>query len=955
MAQPVWNTPAGSLGIVPAMTLIQPIQLSASAVLPALTVSYAIISGSLPSGLSMTSTGLITGSPPTVSFNTTYPFVVRATDNLQNIKDITFNLIVSGASAPMFVAPAGNLYTTNDSTWVEFPISYTNPISSNEVIITVVEGSLPTGLEINEAGIIRGYAQPPVIDVTLPSVITGVVAVSDNTLICLSTSGFSVGRPVIFTGNVFGGVGAGQLYYISSIIDQSTFTISYTAGGQNAILSNGVGYMTTTLSPIDQGAPTIQTYSFVLKLDSPLGNDIVTYSITVINQNTPVNQGGLGLGPNSRVPTIYNTRPETFNLNRNPQEFGYYVLPPNSNGNTYSPTQYAYITQFTSNDFVSFKILGHDFDGNQLTYLYSNLPLGLVGDPTTGWITGTPIIADGSIGQFNFSVSVVKTNNTNIASATFNFSMNVANAINGNIIWITDSDLGQVNNGTASILNLSASCDVDLSYRLISGSLPPNLTILNSGDIIGDIPYQPTNQILTKGESTVFIFIAEAYSPLYPVINSQQTFTLTVYQEYAYPTDTLYIKCTPSASDRNLINSLLTNSNLIPPSMIFRTDDPNFGLATDVVYEHAYGINASTMDQYIAAVTENHYWRNITLGEIDTAVARDSNGNIIYEVVYSRVIDNLVNPSNVNQNYSSYSTDSQTNNVIPYGTSVSKEIHWEFPIPLNLGPWYSSEIDIFSSYIGGTNTMDGTISQTSSFNNAITCDSTQGLNVNDYIIFNGTPFGGVNVNTTYYVLSILNSTQFTISMSEDGTPVSLTNATGNMSFVAWTDPKDYYTSLTPGYAQNLYPNSLSNMREQVETVLGDQNAIGILPDWMSSQQEDGSTLGFTPAWVIAYCLPGTTTLPNGTTGSYAQYIQYQIQNNWLNPVGELQTLNTINFKIDRFSVNKSTTYNYDSNVTPPAWTGLPSATPTPSPVDSEDFYVLFPQETILPNQTQINQ
>jgi hypothetical protein len=954
MAQPVWNTPTGTLGTVPALTQIIPIQLSASAVLPATTVSYSIISGNLPTGLTMTSSGLITGVPPVASFNTTYPFVIRATDNFQNIKDITLNIVVSGAVAPSFAAPSGSLYTTNDSTWLEFPVSYNNPISTNKVIITVVEGSLPPGLEINEAGIIRGYAQPPVIDVTLPPVTTGVVAISNNTLICLSTAGFSVGRPIIFTGSVLGGLGTGQIYYISSIIDQSTFTISYSVGGQNAILTDSVGYMTATLSPITQGAPTIQTYSFILKLDSLLGNAIQTYSITVINQNTPVSQGGLGLGPNSRKPAIFNTRPETFNITKNPQEFGYYILPPNSNGNTYAPTDYAYITQFASSDFVAFKVLGHDFDGNQLTYLYSNLPLGLTGDPVTGWITGTPVIANNSIGVFSFSVSVVKSNNTNISSGTFNFSMNISNAINGNITWITDSNLGQVNNGTVSILNLVATCDVPLSYRFVSGSLPPNLNILSSGDIIGDIPYQPTDMLLTQGETTTFVFTAEAYSPQYPVINSQQTFTLTVYQEYVYPTDTLYIKCTPSLSDRSLINSLLTNASLIPPSMLYRSDDPNFGVATDVIYEHAYGINASNMDQYIAAVTENHYWKNITLGEIETAVARDSNGNIIYEVVYSRVIDNLVSPSGVNQNYSNYNTYSQTNYVTPYGTSVSKQVQWPFPIPLNLGPWYSSEVDIFSSYIGGTNTMDGTISQTFSANGAITCDSTQGLNVNDYIIFNGTPFGGVNTNTTYYILSILNSTQFIISMSEDGTPVTLTDATGNMSFVAWTDPKDYYTSLTPGYAQNLYPNSLPNMRQQVEDVLGDQNVIGILPDWMSSQQLDGSTLGFTPAWVIAYCLPGTITLPNGITGSYAQYIQYQIQNSWTNTVGELITLNTINFKIDRFSVNKSTTYNYDSNVTPSAWTGLPSATPTPNPVDSDDFYVLFPQETILPNKTQLN-
>ena len=956
MAQPVWNTPAGSIGTYPSSVPLV-IQLSASAVSPAATVTYAIISGSLPTGVTMNSSGLITGSPGLVAVNTSYPFVVRATDNLQNIRDITLNMTVSGSAGPSFTLPAGNLYTTYDSTWVEFQVEYSNLITSNPVIISLVEGSLPPGLEINEFGIIRGYAKPPIVNITLPTITSGVVAITNNTIICLSTTGFEVNRPIFFTasqsGSTFGGIVAGQTYYIQSVIDQSTFTISATAGGNPLTLTDSVGYMTANLPSITQGDPTIQTYSFILKLESPLGTSTGAYSITVINQNTPIAQGGPGYPPNTRQPTIYNTRPETFILHNNPQEYGYYVLPPNSDGNTYPLSQCAYIGQVASGNYFAFNVLGHDFDGNNLIYLYSGLPAGLVGDPNTGWITGTPVIASDSISQYSFSVSVVKANNTNISSPTINFSLNVTNEIDGSITWVTPSNLGQINNGTVSILNVSATSDVPLSYRIVSGELPPNLTLLSDGEISGTVAYQPINEVLSQGQSTDFTFTVQAYSPLFPVINSSQTFTLTVYQEFAYPTDTLYIECTPSIQDRNLLASLLTNTTLIPPAMLYRPDDPNFGVATSVIYEHAYGINASNLDQYIAAVTKNHYWRNITLGEIDIAVARDGNGNIIYEVVYSRVIDNLVNPAAVNQNYGSYNTYSQTNIISPYGISVAKEVVWPFPIPLGLGPWYTSEIDIYSSYIGGTNTMDGAISATTSGSNLITCNSTQGLNVNDYIIFNGTPFGGINTNTTYYVLSILNSTQFVISMSEDGTPVSLTTATGSMSFVAWTDPKDYYTSLTPGYAELLYPNSLPNMRQQVEDVLGDQNAIGILPAWMSSQQKDGSTLGFTPAWVIAYCLPGTTTLPNGTTGSHAQYIQYQIQNNWKNQIGELQTLNTINFKIDRFTVDKSNTYNYDTTVNPPVWTGLPSATPTPSPQDSDNFYVLFPQETILPNQTQL--
>ena len=95
-------------------------------------------------------------------------------------------------------------------------------------------------------------------------------------------------------------------------------------------------------------------------------------------------------------------------------------------------------------------------------------------------------------------------------------------------------------------------------------------------------------------------------------------------------------------------------------------------------------------------------------------------------------------------------------------------------------------------------------------------------------------------------------------------------------------------------------------------------------------------------------VPGTTEL-NGQTVSYGNYIKYQIENNWKNEYGEIQTLNTINFKLDRFTVNKSSTYNYNNITDPASWTELPSADPTPDPIDSQDFNVIFPRRTILPD------
>ena len=91
--------------------------------------------------------------------------------------------------------------------------------------------------------------------------------------------------------------------------------------------------------------------------------------------------------------------------------YGYYVLPPNGNGTTYSPSEFANIGIILSDNNFDFHILGHDFDNDQLTYVFADLPLGLYGDSITGWVSGNPVISPDTISKFNFSVSVRKTNN----------------------------------------------------------------------------------------------------------------------------------------------------------------------------------------------------------------------------------------------------------------------------------------------------------------------------------------------------------------------------------------------------------------------------------------------------------------------------------------------------------------------------------------------------------------
>lgn len=848
LAQPNWNTTAGSLGNYPALVPLT-IQLSASAVSPATSVSYSIQAGNLPDGLNITETGLIYGTPSIVSQDITSSFSIRALANNGTLRDRTFSMLISGSSVPEFITSPGTIINTLDSVWIEYPIQYVNPIESNIVTIRLIQGELPPGLEINQYGLIRGYCVPPTVDISYLEVTTAITQANTNTFTALSTSGFRENRSITFSGTVFTGLVEGQTYYIKSVINSTQFTISETINGSTLELIDQTGFMDCLLPTVTVGQPTRKNYNFTLALESNFGSDSASYNIIVTNQNMPTGQGGPGYLQNTRVPTIYNTRPPIFDTSILPTA-GYYLLPENSNGVTYQPTQFAYIGQLISGNDFNFRILGHDFDDSSLTYNFVGLPLGLIGNSSTGWITGTPVIASDSISEFSFKVFVNKTSNVTLTSPTVGFSFKVANQLNDTVTWLTDNNLGVVYNGSISILKVEAVAEVELSYNLTSGSLPPGLTLLSNGEITGQIAWQPNTYELELNDSTLFTFTVKAYSAIFPIINSTQTFTVQVNQIFSTPSDVLYIQASPSVADRVLLDTLLENDTIIPPEYLYRSSDPRFGKATNVIYAHAYGIDSSSFDEYVAAVTKNHYWRNLILGSLSTAVAKDSNGNIIYEVVYSNIIDNLINPQ---------------------GVSIQEEIIWPRRINLYKGPWYTSVTNIYTSYIQ------------------------------------------INPNT--------------------GDPT-------------------YYTSLTPGYVRTLYPNSLPNMRNRVGQDLGVQENYRLLPQWMISQQANGNTLGFTPAWVICYCKPGTVVDNTGNTISYATQIKNNIENIWKNPAGQNYVLNQINFQIDRFLVDKSATYNYDNNLLPPAWLTYPSAIPVPDPINSKDFYVLFPRQTILPNDSE---
>lgn len=721
MAQPVWLTPAGNLGTYPEGVFFQFPLLAEEPELGA-TVLYQVIAGELPNGVQVAANGLIVGIPKAIASvqgvplevarDVTSRFAVRAytTRNIGNVTvinrlaDRTFSITVTGQDAPEFITPSGTIATVFDGTLItDLQIQYVDSDATDITIVKLAAGSLPTGTTISLTGLITGFVQP-------------LAPIS-------ATAGFSRD---------------GQGF--------SQYPFDFPTQSNNA------------------------TYEFVLELTDGKASALRTFNIQVLSRDS--------LTADSTDITADNT---FVTADGTPVRVPVLLTLPGSVGTV------------RSDNYFAFKFNAVQADGYQVVYVSDSAvelaTIGLELDPGTGWLYGYIPNQGLQENTYDFQVRVYQAGEPDVTSVWSDFSLTVQGPIDTEITWLTPasaadqlktpSPLGTIVNGSTSMLYVQAvnASGIVLEYRLKSGSdssLPQGLTLLPSGNIVGRCSF---NTFALDGGTTIFdvgsnnrgvsspttfdltfVFTVEAYSTNTQV-RVDKVFSIRVDRQYNEPYENLYIQAMPPQNDRDLVNSLLQNSIIIPPTLLYRGDDPNFGRATQVVYDHAFGLTAATYADYVSSLYENHYWKNLVLGSIETAQATDDNGNVIYEVVYSRIIDNLVNDRD---------------------ESVSKEVVLPYPVDSNT-----------------------------------------------------------------------------------------------------TDQVD-----------TVFPNSLINMRNQVIDTVG--QVSNLLPRWMLSPQANGRVLGFIPAWVIAYVVPGNS-------GQIAYNIRTQFGTQ----------LNLVDFEVDRYELDRSLTSNWD--------------------------------------------
>ena len=165
-----------------------------------------------------------------------------------------------------------------------------------------------------------------------------------------------------------------------------------------------------------------------------------------------------------------------------------------------------------------------------------------------------------------------------------------------------------------------------------------------SNESINTVASTTTNAISTTidGGGTTFdqdcYFTAKAEA-IDGSISSTKNFKIKVIPRNLAPYENLWLKSLPNETQRTKYKDLINDETLLPPSLIYRPDDPYFGVSKSLKILFLSGLSAAQISAYTTALERNHYTKTINFGEIKTARAIDSNGNVKYEVVYVDAID----------------------------------------------------------------------------------------------------------------------------------------------------------------------------------------------------------------------------------------------------------------------------------------------------------------------------
>lgn len=284
-------------------------------------------------------------------------------------------------------------------------------------------------------------------------------------------------------------------------------------------------------------------------------------------------------------------------------------------------------------------------------------PPGLELDPDQGLLYGRIPYQPAYSQNYRFTVRITKTDQESDQTVSDNhiFNLTLKGDIETTIQFTSDTYLGDLKPGHISELSVEAihtAANLDITYNLTGGRLPPGLTLTPTGNITGVVPtnIQTNIDLVAVGfnkttfdggtltfDKTFEFNVTARDSYLFSAISKD--FVIGISENTVIPYTNIYVKPLLKKEQRQYFRGLTEDYTIFNPKLLYRSDDPNFGVQSQIKMTLEYGLQKIDLDKYVPALTNYFKRRRYYFGELKSAVAVDSNGNHLYDVVYVDVID----------------------------------------------------------------------------------------------------------------------------------------------------------------------------------------------------------------------------------------------------------------------------------------------------------------------------
>ena len=553
-------------------------------------VTYKFLAGALPPGIRINSAGLIQGGPylnTVENKSSTYEFTVRALDQHGLVSDKTFVLSIANINPPVILPRTTNLGEVFDGEFFNLQLSATELNPYAELTWSIESGQLPAGLSLTSSGLITGFILPLVT--------------------------FGIGGSEGFNANPYN-----EFAY-----------------------ENSATYQTNT-------------YKFTVKVFDGANYDSLTYQLVVTAKDnysadttlTNINNTYLTIDQDNKYIPIMVISGQALPEVRSNSKFAFRFIAIDPNGQ-----QLSYALSLSSSGPTGFDQGGtQGFDTIGFDQENLSIPPGLTLDPSTGWFSGTVGPQVQAVQTYTFQVYAFETSYPSVQSVPVTYTMTVLGDITNTINWVTNTNLGTIDNGAISELSVSAvnKSGRPLIYSLVSdgSALPQGLQLESSGLITGRAGFEffsldggtTTIDGIVSDFDNVYNFIVQA-SNTDGTASSQQTFTISVRNFNMTPYENIYVKALPSIDQRNTFLNIVNNTDIFPEELMYRSSDLNFGRARDIRSLFLAGLTPTEVTSYLAAMGTNTYNKRVEFSDVKTAIAVDENFNVKYEVVYIELKD----------------------------------------------------------------------------------------------------------------------------------------------------------------------------------------------------------------------------------------------------------------------------------------------------------------------------